>query len=206
MTWENCTRSKSEVWKYHHIPTVVTVILHWVSCRIITKTLSLTQVVAVPHTWHEPRCWRGGPAEHYFTCHPAEQMAPSLVGLPSCNTLDSQAWRISSPLERKPIRMSVSLQAIIFSEIWKRECWWFSSAFWLPPYAGPGPDEAKVNEAHPRRECLETSAQICAHCPVELTSFRLWSWSQKWSTNAAFQQVKCSCSSGSGKSLQFDLR
>lgn len=25
-------------------------------------------------------------------------------------------------------------------------------------------------------------------------------------TNAAFQQVKCSCSSGSGKSLQFDLR
>lgn len=59
------------------------VTLHWVSCRTITETLSLTQVVALSHTWHEPHCWRGGPAEHHFMCHPVEQMAPSLVELPS---------------------------------------------------------------------------------------------------------------------------
>lgn len=101
--------------------------------------------------------------------------------LPSYDTLDSQAWRISSPLEVKPAWTSVSLQVITFSEIWGRECWWFSSAFWLSPYAGLGPVEAKVNGAHLRRECLETSAQVCVHFPVELSSFSLWSWSQKWS-------------------------
>lgn len=49
--------------------------------------------------------------------HPTEQMAPGLVGLPSYDTLDSEAWRMSSPLEAKPVWMSVSLQVITFSEI-----------------------------------------------------------------------------------------
>ncbi|KAM6102281.1 protein N-terminal glutamine amidohydrolase isoform 3-T3 [Theristicus caerulescens] len=79
----------------------------------MTETLSMTQVVAVPRDWREPRCWRGGPAEHHFTHQPAEQMAPGLVGLPSYDTLDLQAWRISSPLEVKPVWMSVSLQDLL---------------------------------------------------------------------------------------------
>lgn len=140
--------------------------------------------------------------------HPAEQMAPGLVGLPSYDTLDSEAWRMSSPLEAKPVWMSVSLQVITFSEIWGRKCWWFSSAFWLPPYAGLGPVEAKVNEAHRGvsvwrhlRRFVRTSLWSSALfvCDRGVKSEALY-------TNAAFQQVKCSCSSGSGKSLQFDLR
>lgn len=72
----------------------------------------MTQVVVVPCNWHEPHCQRGGLAEHHVTHHPAEQIAPGLVGLPSYDTLDSQAWRISSPLKVKPVWVSVSLQVI----------------------------------------------------------------------------------------------
>lgn len=77
----------------------------------------MTQLVAVPCDWHEPRCQRGGPAKHRFTHHPAAQMAAGLVGLSSYDTLDAEAWRISSPLEVKPVWTSVSLHVITYSEI-----------------------------------------------------------------------------------------
>lgn len=139
------------------------------------------------------------------TCTASLHVPPSRADVSRFGFGVALLWQ--SHLEAKPVWLSVSLQVITFSEIWGRECWWFSSAFWLP-HAGLGPVEAKVDEAHLRRECLETSAQVCAHFPVELTSFCYDHGvrSEALYQNSAFQRVKCSCSSGSGKPLQFDLR